>query len=342
MKRFAMAGSALLLASASVTAQEVFDDRWYVTVIGGVAEVDNDRNADEDWPYYGASFGKFVSPDLSLEFQVDTYESEFIADQVNLAPGASDKFENFSYGLFGRYHWRRGEDWRPFLLAGVGIQEHRSVFKDGRDMFLSAGVGAAADLGDNWRLRAQLEARYDNDRDTFNSNRGFVDGIFSLGLSYAFGEPPRPPAPAAEPAPAPEPAPRPAPRPAPQPEPEPAPEVIVELDGEVTFAFDSAEIRREAESELNRVAAELNGRDEIVSFEVAGHTDSIGSEEYNQGLSERRAQAVADYFASRGVDRNRMQVRGYGETRPKVSNDTPENRSMNRRVVVSVMARRDN
>lgn len=332
----------MLLASASAMAQdEIFDDRWFVTVIGGTTNVDNDRNADEEWPYYGASIGKFFTPNVSLELQLDTYESEFDTSKVTLPAGASDKFENFSYGLFGRYHWRRGEDWRPFVMTGVGIQEHDSVFDDGRDVFVSAGVGATANFGDSWRLRAQFEARYDNDRETFNSNGGFFDGIFSLGLSYAFGEPPRPPAPAAEREPAIEPAPRPAPRPEPQPQPEPEREVIVELDSEVTFAFDSAEIRSGAESELNDVADELNGRTEIVSVEVAGHTDSIGTEEYNQDLSERRAQAVADYFASRGVDRDRMEVRGYGETRPKVSNDTPENRAMNRRVVVSILARRD-
>jgi OOP family OmpA-OmpF porin len=74
---------------------------------------------------------------------------------------------------------------------------------------------------------------------------------------------------------------------------------------------------------------------------VAGHTDSIGTEEYNQDLSVRRAESVADYLVQNGVSRDRLRVVGYGETRPKVPNDTPENRQQNRRVVLSILERRN-
>ena len=68
-----------------------------------------------------------------------------------------------------------------------------------------------------------------------------------------------------------------------------------------------------------------------VVVEVAGHTDSVGSEEYNQGLSERRAESVQDYLVSKGVKAHRLSSKGYGEMRPVASNDTEEGRAENRR-----------
>jgi OOP family OmpA-OmpF porin len=116
--------------------------------------------------------------------------------------------------------------------------------------------------------------------------------------------------------------------------------VLFEFDSMVFFAFDSAVLKDSALAELNDAANILSARNELVLIEVAGHTDSIGDEDYNQGLSERRAQSVADYLVSRGIARNRLQVVGFGETRPKLPNTTPENRAQNRRVVLSVLDRR--
>ena len=341
--RFRIAALALavggILAGPALAQDEMpVDGRWYATLIGGAAFVDGDRMAKDDWPYYGASIGRFLSRDFSLELQIDTYESDF-EDSVAVPAGLTREFENFSYGLFGRYHWGDYSNFRPFLLLGVGIQEHDSFLDNGRDIFGSAGIGATAEFGDHWRLRTQFEARYDNDRRTFDSDDGFLDGIFSLGLSYAFGEPPRPPRP--EPAPARPAPPPPAPAPAPAPEPPPEPEVLFELDSTVTFAFDSSEIREEAEEELTRVADILRQRREIILIEVAGHTDSIGTEEYNMDLSLRRANSVADFLIRHGIDPDRLEVRGFGETRPKVPNTSPENRAMNRRVVISILDRMD-
>ena len=76
--------------------------------------------------------------------------------------------------------------------------------------------------------------------------------------------------------------------------------------------------------------------DETVSVE--GHTDNVGSPEYNQGLSERRAYSVRDYLASQGVTPSRISAIGYGEARPKSSNDTPEGRQLNRRVEIHIRA----
>ncbi|MBS3744071.1 MAG: OmpA family protein [Wenzhouxiangellaceae bacterium] len=345
MKKTMMAVA--VLASSMVGAQDdstILDDRWYAGIMGGVARPGEDRLSDSTEPYLGAYFGRFYSPNFSLDLQIDSYSTDFERRKfedagVGIPADFDREFEIYGAGLAGRYHLGAMEDrHRPYGLVGVGIQEHDNFLDDGRDLYASLGFGIQSKFGDHVRLRTQLEGRYDNDRDTRNSDNGFVDMIFSVGLSYSFGDlpqPPPPPEPRSEPA-------RPAPPPpAPAPEPEPEPEVMFEFDSMVLFAFDSAELRPEARGELNRAADILAPRDDIILLEVAGHTDSMGDEDYNQKLSERRAQSVADYLARNGVDRDRMRVVGYGESRPQVPNDSIENRQQNRRVVLSILERRN-
>jgi OOP family OmpA-OmpF porin len=99
------------------------------------------------------------------------------------------------------------------------------------------------------------------------------------------------------------------------------------------FAFDSAVLVAEDIAELERIAKRLNEL-EFVGGEVGGHTDSVGDADYNQGLSERRAQAVADFLAGKGVAPGRMTVVGFGELQPVADNTTEDGRAQNRRVVV--------
>ena len=130
------------------------------------------------------------------------------------------------------------------------------------------------------------------------------------------------------------PEPAPEPEPMPEPEPEPVPEFEpVTLSSEVNFAFDSAELRPQAEETLDEVARRLREHTEV-SIRIEGHTDSVGSAQYNQGLSERRAESVRDYLASQGIDADRMMAVGYGEERPVATNETDEGRALNRRVEI--------
>ncbi|WP_447556240.1 OmpA family protein [Vreelandella sp. EE22] len=99
----------------------------------------------------------------------------------------------------------------------------------------------------------------------------------------------------------------------------------------VNFEFDSAQLTPGAEQVLNGVAQRLvNNPDVRVSIE--GHTDSVGSAEYNRDLSQRRAESVARYLSQRGVPSNDMRSIGYGEDRPVATNETDEGRAQNRRV----------
>jgi outer membrane protein OmpA-like peptidoglycan-associated protein len=103
----------------------------------------------------------------------------------------------------------------------------------------------------------------------------------------------------------------------------------------VNFDFDKANIRSDAEPILDAAASSLQA-EQPVSIGVEGHTDSTGSDDYNQGLSIRRATAVRDYLEKKGIDAARMTIEGYGETKPVASNDTEEGRAQNRRVELRV------
>lgn len=110
--------------------------------------------------------------------------------------------------------------------------------------------------------------------------------------------------------------------------------MMVTLDTEVMFDFDRSELKPEALQTLSRFLGHLEG--EEVSLTVIGHTCNIGTEEYNQGLSERRSASVTRYLISQGFDNESIRSYGLGETEPKYDNSTPEGASMNRRVEIMI------
>lgn len=109
----------------------------------------------------------------------------------------------------------------------------------------------------------------------------------------------------------------------------------IDISNEVSFDFDSAAIKPAFEPTLNKVADVLQRYPKTI-IHVIGHTDSKGSESYNQQLSERRAQSVTDYFAARGVMTERLVAMGRGELEPRATNDTEAGRQLNRRVEIIV------
>jgi OOP family OmpA-OmpF porin len=107
----------------------------------------------------------------------------------------------------------------------------------------------------------------------------------------------------------------------------------IELDT-VTFDFDKYELSPQAQMNLEENLQKLSRQPDL-NILIKGYTDSTGPEEYNQMLSERRAQAVQDYFASQGVSRERMKTLGYGESDPVADNSTAQGRALNRRAEIS-------
>lgn len=333
MKKGIVALLFLALTIAGPVSADDHDDRWYIAPALGVTWHDSDRGISDRENYRALSIGRYFTPKFSLDLRYDQYEGPFKPNRLPEAATSTDwKLE--SLGLVGRYHFRDEQDGlRPYIFLGTGIQEHRNFFDSGRDVYGAAGLGAHLRFNNRVALRAEGEYRHDNDRATVDRTQGYDDFIVSVGLSVKLGSLPAPPPP--------EPAPRPAPPPppAPEPEPEPEPEVLFEFDSSVTFEFDSARLRPDAEAELNEAVALLNLHEDITQIEVAGHTCDLGPADYNKGLSERRARAVYDYLVENGIDSGRLVVRGYGEDRPRVPNTSDSNRQQNRRVELVVLQR---
>jgi outer membrane protein OmpA-like peptidoglycan-associated protein len=112
--------------------------------------------------------------------------------------------------------------------------------------------------------------------------------------------------------------------------------LAVTFRGDVTFDTNSAVVKPELNSEIDRVAGILNQYPNTV-IRVEGHTDSKGSSQLNMDLSKRRAYAVRDILVQRGVAANRIEAVGYGETMPVATNDTAAGRARNRRVEIKIV-----
>ena len=328
------------------------DQPWHLSgQIGGV-KLDSERETRNDGLWYSVGFGRFFGNHISLDLEYDEYEGTVNSDASFFDPN-DDKWKLSTWGLMGRYHFGQ-RALRPYLAAGLGRTKHNNVLSSTSATAISLGLGLQAQFSKHLSGRAQIMWRQDGDGVSLPEYRDFTDMYYSVGLSWDFGGKPPPPPPA-------EPPPAPPPAPPPNPDldgdgvinehdkcPNTRPGAVVDLDGceveavielqGVHFDFDKATLKPEAMTVLNEAAALLQKHERVV-VEVAGHTDSKGSEEYNQGLSERRANAVKDYLNSKGVRASRLTARGYGESRPVASNDTDEGRAENRRVELIILDR---
>ena len=127
-----------------------------------------------------------------------------------------------------------------------------------------------------------------------------------------------------------------------EPEPQPGP-MIVSLAADATFDFDRSDLKPAAQQRLSQLASDMS-QVQVNSVDIVGHTDSIGSEAYNQALSERRAASAADFLVAQGVNSGLITTRGMGELQPIAPNtnpdgsDNPAGRAQNRRVDITVDA----
>jgi len=113
--------------------------------------------------------------------------------------------------------------------------------------------------------------------------------------------------------------------------------IIFDEKSGVNFDFDSDRLTNVAKENLNAVAEIFNEFPDT-DLMIEGHTDNVGSDDYNMNLSKRRADAVVNYIKSKGVSGNRISVKAYGETAPRFKNDSEVNRAKNRRVEIGVSA----
>lgn len=349
---------ALGASSAAIAQQQDFDDRWYVAIMPGFVVTDNDREADNTLAIR-AGVGRFFSPNWSLDLEAN-YANPELNDSDLL-------WSQYGVGLTGRYHFlKEGRSWKPYLMVGAGIEWAEEEFEltrnenspgEREDSFPYglAGAGVVADYG-RLGIRTEIGYRIDiDDNSARAANRDvFTDLFANVGLVIKLGPEPRPVVQETPPPPPPAPVttcadldddgdgvnncddrcPNTAAGTAVGPDGCPVP-LTIDLRG-VNFDFDKATLRPDAVATLNEAVEILNKYPQL-RVEVAGHTDHTGPEDYNQGLSERRARAVYDYLGQNGISNDRMVGPvGYGELRPIDTNDTREGRARNRRTELNV------
>ncbi len=347
------------LAVAQAASAQEFDDRWYLTGSVGINVQDNDRNT-EDAPFGTIGLGKMISPNWSIDGELN-YQNPSFENDPNL---------NWSqYGIsfdLRRHFWLSNDTWHPYLLAGLGYQQAEEEYdafpnpdspgnREDGNFAAKLGAGLQADVG-RVKVRTELAYRIDFDDQaigpsydgSIDDGDDFADLLASIGVVIPLGP---------EPTTAPPPPP-PAPSCADMDDdgdgvnncddkcpgsqagqtigPDGCPvQVSIDLKG-VNFDFDKSTLRPDAVSILAE-ATEILKRYPDLRVEVAGHTDAVGTDAYNQGLSERRAKAVYDYLTSNGIDASRLVGPiGYGESRPIDTNDTAEGRARNRRTELNV------
>ncbi len=216
---------------------------------------------------------------------------------------------------------------------------------------VALATAASAQTVDNWRSGAGDAVWKNGSNELCWRNNYWTPATAAVGCDGAIVAPkaaapaPAPaPAPVAAPAPAPAPAPiaAPAPPPPPAPAPPPPPAATkVTYAADAFFDFDKSVLKPEGKAKLDDLISKVKGINLEVVIAV-GHTDSIGSDAYNQGLSMRRSEAVKAYLVSNGVEKNRVYTEGKGEKQPVADNKTKEGRAKNRRVEIEVVGTRAN
>ncbi|KAA6182138.1 OmpA family protein [Pseudomonas veronii] len=276
----------------------------------------------EDGYNPGARIGYFLTDDLSLNLSYDKTNHTRSNDGTG-----SQKIKGDTGSLTAQYHFGQAgvDSLRPYVEGGFGHQSRGNVQADGhsgRDQstLAIAGAGVKYYFTNNLYARAGVEADYALDN-------GKWDYSALVGLGVNFGGNAGAAAPAPTPAPAPE--------PVPEPEAPVAQVVRVELD--VKFDFDKAVVKPNSYGDVKNLA-DFMAQYPATNVEVAGHTDSVGPDAYNQKLSQRRADAVKQVLVKDGVAPSRITAVGYGESRPVADNATEAGRAINRRVEASVEA----
>jgi OmpA-OmpF porin, OOP family len=336
MRRLALIALIALIALGPLAAAAGDDvgQLYFNPQIGGIVP-DSKRGLD-DGPLWGIGVGMSLSQDWSAEFNYSNARLEDKHTTAHQYPNA------VSFDVLRV--WNRDRLIAPYVSLGIGALQDINPVQNQSDFLAQAGVGVLIKLWESrdgtasLALRPDFKVRYDTDS---TNSRSLFDYIGTLGFQFGFGGPHPPPVAAAvmpppsSPPPPPPPPPPPAPPPTESPPaPPPAPRTIT-LTG-VEFEYNSATLTQASHPILDEVAAGLREHPRL-RIEVQGHTDGIGSPEYNLALSQRRALAVRDYLVSQQVPADELIAKGYGKTEPIATNATPAGRSMNRRVVLTVL-----
>lgn len=302
------------------------------------------RNMDEECMFDQLELALFRSTDVD-------YDNSTLDTGISL----------FSFN--GIKEYKLNDTFNLYALAGLGYEQiQNEQFGNESDPFANYGVGIKTKLTDlvSLKLDARHLLKFDGDQNI----------LYTAGLALAFGEkaPKTPEVKKEEPVPTPTPVVEKQPEPTPEPIMEEKPKVldddndgvvnsadlcpntvigakvnedgcevmVTPVDLEVLFDFDSAQIRSYSIEKFQEFVKYYETIENCTII-IEGHTDSIGSDKYNKGLSHRRALSAKKQLMSMGVPEDRIMTKGYGETKPKVPNTTDANRQLNRRIEGSVI-----
>ncbi len=364
-----------LCTSTAARAEEPFinadwaDTAWYVgagagkgranvdelriaAALRGGGPIDARVNTDERSTVYKLFFGKQLNHNFALEGGYE--DMGRYGFNGTATPGAgvfngNASFRALNLDLLAQMTMTE----RASLYARLGAQYTRSKASfSGNRLNAVTGPNASESkvnphlgLGLEYKLNEALALRGEVERarvaDAVN-NRGHVD-MFTLALVYKLGRPADRPAyvPVAAVAPAPvivAPVVVPPPPPPPAPKPQPRSEKAT-FSAHTLFDFDKATLKPEGKQALDQLVAQQAGINLEVMV-VVGHTDSVGTDAYNQQLSLRRAGVVKEYLVSKGIDGPHVFTEGKGESQPAADNKSAAGRSENRRVTVEVVGTR--
>jgi OOP family OmpA-OmpF porin len=328
---------------------------WYIVPRIGVVIPDSDRQVQSD-PVGGLGVGFWVNPHFTIDIEATGDNADFKDSSLR----AGKQWETLGLDVAGRWYFMDpSSQWRPYVMGGIGMWRHSAVSEElaqaggecgclapqkgsGWGPGATVGVGVLYNVSDRVAVRGEIAARYY--RDTSSAQlaglagpglphtygpKQWLDSMATIALVFNMGHPaPPPPPPAAPP-------------------PPPAAPVVLALRG-VNFKFDRP---KKGESDIGPTlkppasdsvaildqAVDTLNRYPQVKIEIDGYTDSVGTDQYNQGLSERRANIVNQYLTSHGIDSSRItSVKGFGETNPIDTNETAAGRQRNRRVEFKV------
>ena len=335
MIRKLVLGTSLALLATSAFAQSMAtpynqlppDNRFFISgMASGAFTFDGSHNN-------GLGFFVGIGKPITDYFGLELYGQQYKVTTDATALHPSFDVRQRAYGLTALIFTHRGNVWNPYIAIGGG-QIHSDwtgiggVSRSDHNDFATLGIGTFVRVANYLDLRGDLRF---NQMITGITSEGIRmnNPVASIGIAIPLGTPPK-----AAPPPAP-PAPPPPPPPPPQPQTQ-----IVQLPN-VHFAFDKSDLSPGDQQILDNAAQTLNGADANTNVEVGGYTDSIGTEAYNLGLSQRRADSVKDYLVAHGVDGSRLTTHGYGEADPVAPNringhDNPAGRALNRRVELHV------
>lgn len=350
MKRsLALAVSAIALAAAAGTPALAQSEGPYVALGAGLvipeesdldgptAATSGDVEFDNGWAAMiagGYAWGNGLRTELEFSYR-DTGVDGITTPGATNGDGSANALATMANVL---YDFDFGIGLKPYLGAGIGLARVEAenwrnsagaITDDGDISWAWQGIaGAAYGISDNVDLT--LDYRYFSAPDLELSGAAagtsydteYQNHTVMLGVRYTFGAPPAP-------------APQPAAAPAPAPQPEPVAQRPAPRDYLVFFEFDRANLTPEAQSVLNQAASTAsNNRPAVIN--VTGHTDRAGSDQYNERLSMRRAEAVAAYLESQGVPRSAMALDAEGESQPLVPTADGAREPQNRRVMIRI------